>query len=178
MPSIIITGMPGSGKTHLSMKLASELMDRNISTLILHTDIMKIAMRQFYGDDMRHAAYRGNIQHKSELMLDIITRQAFKADHDGYTLIIEGTLAAGLDLPDSLYVVLDISEEERIRRIKQKHKTARDDLLVDNLDEYRVFLESHENPKAFHLRADQSIDELIKIIISNIKPTSQSSNLS
>lgn len=166
MPTIIIAGLPGTGKTHVSMKLASALMDRNIPALIIHTDVLKVTLRELYPCEMKGPGYKGNISRKIDLMADALAKQVLKAEKDGYNLIIEGTLSPGLIIQNSLYVLLEASEEERTRRISQKHKPATVELLNSSMDEYEKFLESVKHTSVIQINSEMSLNEMVDIIIS------------
>lgn len=164
MPSIIITGVPGTGKTRLAMGLGAALMDAGHSVLILHTDILKLTLRQIYGG-IKGPGYSGDFQGKVSLVRPFLEAQVAKADRDGYILIVEGTLALGFCPPTAIYLLLELEEDEWKRRVSRKHDLAKQAIASTSLNAYRQALEDSVTPTTIRLDGSLSINSLVSRIL-------------
>lgn len=170
MPAIILTGLPGTGKTHLALHLGSTLLSRGIPTLVLHTDILKITLRQIDPHQLIGPGYATDHAHKLHQIRPYLTQQVKKADREGYLVIIEGTLACGFCPPRSLYVLLQLDEPTRNHRIQAKHGSARRALqqLDDaDLELYRQTLNAPAMADPLRLESHPSLDTLVAQILSD-----------
>ncbi len=163
MTSITITGLPGTGKTHLAMSLGNALMSRGQSTLILHTDILKVTLRQFF-PELKGAGYKGDFATKLGLIYPYLQEQIVKANKDNYCLIIEGTLALGLSSAD-LPVILQLPLSHCQERWRNKHYSAQKSLFNTSLEKYNQALESSINPSTLCLDGSEPILDLVAKII-------------
>jgi uridine kinase len=164
MPSIILTGLPGTGKTALAMKLASALMAIDQSALILHTDILKIELRKRYPLAFRGPGYSGNVKNKLRLIQPYLQTQCEKAEKENYYLIIEGTLALGFSHKNSISILLELPEDQRNIRLHKKHESAIKVLYGNTLDAYQKEIEYHKQ-NSIILDSSPSIDDLIHMIL-------------
>lgn len=165
MPSIVLTGLPGTGKTALAMKLGSALMAMDQPALILHTDILKIELRKKYPLALRGPGYSGDIQKKLRLMQPYLQAQCEKAEKENYYLIIEGTLALGFSCRNSVCILLELPEDQRISRLHKKHASAKKTLCNNRLDKYRKEIEHHKK-NSIILDSSLPIDDLSRMILS------------
>lgn len=164
MPSIILNGLPGTGKTALAMKLGSALMAMGQSALILHTDILKIELRKKYPFAFRGPGYSGNIRKKLQLMQPYLQAQCEKAEKENYWLIIEGTLALGFSCKNSIRILLELPEDQRIMRLHKKHDSAKKALYNNTLTAYKKEIEYHKKDSII-LNSSLPIDDLIHMIL-------------
>jgi predicted kinase len=125
MATLVILGLPGSGKSRLALAVADALWDAGRPAFVLHTDLLKVSLRECFPDELRGSGYSGDFRRKSERLRPFLETQAAKARRDGYGLVVEGTLALALLPEPGLRVVLEIDESERRRRIAAKHRSAR-----------------------------------------------------
>jgi shikimate kinase len=169
MPSIVITGLPGTGKTYLSMNLGAALLQAGQPALILHTDILKVTMRTLRPGVLSGPGYNDDFRAKVQLVRPILAAQVAKADKEGYTLIVEGTLALGFYAEAGLQVLLELSESERQRRISQKHESAKQTLMTTSLETYRQALKQSVSSATLRLDATQSVDALVASILAEFK---------
>ncbi len=164
MPSIILTGLPGTGKTALAMKLGSALMAMDQSALILHTDILKIELRKKHPFAFRGPGYSGDIQKKLRLIQPYLQTQCEKAEKENYYLIIEGTLALGFSYKNSIRILLELPEDQRNIRLRKKHESAKKALYSNKLDAYQREIECHKKNSTI-LDSSLPIDDLIHMIL-------------
>ncbi len=167
MSAIVITGLPGTGKTRLAMSLGVALMDAGSSALILHTDVLKVTLRQFYPRELAKAGYSGDFYAKVRLVRPFMEAQVAKAERDRYVIIIEGTLALGFCPPSALYLLLELSDEERQHRIDKKHPSARLELSGLSLEPYRQALETVDTSSLLRLDARLPVEVLVAQILEN-----------
>lgn len=170
MPSIIITGLPGTGKTPLALQLGSTLLNHGIPALVLHTDILKITLRKIEPQSFKGPGYGSDHPHKLQQIQPYLTQQVNKADREGYVVIVEGTLACNFCPPDSLYILLELEESIREQRIRAKHPSAQRSLQQispQELDRYRQALEVPSIPYPLRLDTRQSLDTLVAQILAD-----------
>lgn len=166
MPPIILTGLPGTGKTHLALHLGSTLLSQGIPTLVLHTDLLKVTLRGIDPHSFKGPGYDRDHPRKLHQIRPYLTQQVTKADRDGYLLIIEGTLACSFCPPGSLYVLLELDPHTRHRRIATKHPSAQQALQQispSDLERYRQTLETPPDP--LRLDGRSSLDTLVAQIL-------------
>jgi hypothetical protein len=165
MSAIIITGLPGTGKTHLAIALGASLMDAGQATLLLHTDILKVTLRQTYPNELKGAGYTGDFARKAQFTYQFLQEQVDKADRDDYCLIVEGTLALGFFPAHALSIFLELPEQERLKRIQLKHSSAKQALTNLSLETYQTALEQKITSKTLRLNAQLPISTLVQTIL-------------
>jgi len=167
--AIIITGMPGTGKTYLAMNLGVALMKQGNSAIVLHTDLLKVTLRVFQ-TGLEGAGYSGNFWEKARLVRPFLEQQVNKAEKDGYILIIEGTLALGFSQENTTDILLELPEDVRRDRVKQKHNSAQKTLHQElkSLEQYRQALIASVSPKTLRLDATNSIEILVERILYHL----------
>jgi hypothetical protein len=156
--AIAILGLPGVGKTRLACGLAAALLDRGVSCLVVHTDILKVTARALdagagRGTLLRGPGYAGDVAAKAARIAPLLETQVTKARRDGYVAIVEGTLALGLRAPDVAHVLLDLDDAERRRRIERKHESAVRALASCDLAPYAGALAQSLPPTTLRLDA-------------------------
>ncbi len=112
----VITGLPGTGKSTVAVALAAR-----IGALVLHTDLLKVTLRE-HGAALRGPSWEGDLRAKLAAVRPTLDAHVHKARTDGYDLVIEGTLAAGLAGDHT--VRLEVADEVRSARVAQKHASA------------------------------------------------------
>lgn len=127
--AIAILGLPGVGKTRLACGLAAALLDRGVSCLVVHTDVLKVTARALETGDgkgalLRGPGYAGDVAAKAAQLAPLLETHVAKARRDGYVAIIEGTLALAVRAPDVVHLLLDLDDAERRRRVEHKHPSA------------------------------------------------------
>lgn len=161
MPTIIITGLPGTGKTTLAAALAASYLKSGKTAMVCHTDILKVTLRAFYPKQLKGPGYSGDIRAKVECMRPYLKVQAEKADKEQYLLIIEGTLALGFYPPNSRSIMLELPEQARRARIMQKHSSACKSLSSISVESYSQLLIESLHPETIRLSADKPAAELV-----------------
>ena len=117
---LVVNGHPGAGKTTLATSLAVEIQKRS-NCLLIHTDIIKVVLRQLGVQGLEGLSCLSTAPQKSEIMAPFLHRQIIKAQKDGYHLIIEGTLALGLNVSDVGHnIEIQVPSKVRMRRQAQK----------------------------------------------------------
>ena len=117
---LVVNGHPGVGKTTLATSLAVEIQ-RKSNCLLIHTDIIKVVLRQLGVQGLEGLSCLSTAPQKAEIMAPILHRQITKARKDGYHLIIEGTLALGLNVSDIGYnIEIQVPSKVRMQRQAQK----------------------------------------------------------
>jgi hypothetical protein len=164
--AIAIMGLPATGKTHLAISLANTLIAQGNPCLVLHTDILKIPLRQFH-PELQGAGYQGDFSGKARVIRPYLETQIMKAKKDGYIIIIEGTLTLGLTAAD-LQILLKLPEQERLKRQAQKPISAQITLQKTSLEEYQKALKNTATPATLRLNATDSIPELVTQILANL----------
>ena len=164
MSAIVITGLPGTGKTHVAIALAANLFAAGTPTFVLHTDILKVTLRQVFPDELKGPGYAPDFECKVSLIQPYLEAQVTKANKDEYLVIIEGTLALGLFPQPGLHILLELPETERQHRITAKYPTARRSLSGADLTPYAQALHSQAHPSLWRLSADKAIDVIVEEI--------------
>ncbi|ACY18981.1 hypothetical protein Hoch_6512 [Haliangium ochraceum DSM 14365] len=150
----------------MGLGLAAALLDRGASVLVLHTDILKVTVRTLgrptptrtgeavsSADILRGPGCAGDFAAKAAHVQPLLLKHLDKARRDGYTLILEGTLALGLRQPDMAYVYLELDQEPRAERIQQKHPSAARAMAEIDTSPYQAALERWLPKNALHLNA-------------------------
>lgn len=125
------------GKTRPALGLAHALTGRGESALVVHTDVLKGAMRQ-RGGPLRGPGHTGDIATKAALVPRQLDAQHRKARAEGYRLVIEGTVALTFAPPRAVRILLQVDEDERRRRAQQKHVSAAAALANADLTAYQA----------------------------------------
>lgn len=164
--TVVITGLPGTGKTHLALSLGATLAAQEVPPLVLHTDILKVTLRTLAKQAgtstvLSGPGYSGDFHAKAAAIRPVLAAHASKARRDGYLLIVEGTLALGFHPPESLPVLLTLSDAERMARIAQKHDSARESLAESSLTAYAKALNAAASVDTLRLDASRSVAVLV-----------------
>jgi Mrp family chromosome partitioning ATPase len=122
---IVITGLPGTGKTELSFACAAAFMAAGVSTLVLHTDLLKVTTRALGLGPPSGPATGEDWAARAKVLRPLLEQHVRKAARDGYLLLIEGTLAAGCSDLAELCVLITLDEELRAQRLDRKPPVAR-----------------------------------------------------
>lgn len=170
MTAIALTGLPGTGKTQLAIALGAALMAAGHPTLILHTDVLKVTLRQLGDTTLAGPGYAPDFAAKLRRVHPILAAQVAKAQRDGYTLIIEGTLALGLVPEPGITVLLTLPEMERQRRCQQKPACAQAAIAIADLAPYRQALAQWRDRVTLCLDASAPVDELVQTILVSVAP--------
>lgn len=169
MPCLAIAGLPGTGKTHLATALSLALQTRGAASLLLHTDLLKVALRPLH-PLLAGPGYRGDLAAKLACLRPYLATQAAKADRDGYWLVVEGTLALGFQPPCGGSICLELADAERQRRIACKPTSARASLATADLAAYARLLRQQTPPAALHLDAAQLLSAQVEAILTAFAP--------
>lgn len=154
--AIVILGLPGAGKTRLACGLAATLLDRDEATLVVHTDVLKVTARELdigAREALRGPGFAGDVMAKAARMHAMLATHVVKARRDGYSVVIEGTLALGFRAEDAVYVLLEVDEAERRRRVGRKHESAVRTLADCDLAPYAAALVQSLPPSTLRLDA-------------------------
>lgn len=154
--AIAILGLPGVGKTRLACGLAAALLDRGEAALVVHTDVLKVTARaldQQAAEALRGPGFSGDLAAKAACMHPILAAHVVKARRDSYSVVIEGTLALGFRAEDTVYVLLEVDETERRRRVGHKHASAVRTLADSDLAPYAAALMQSLPPSTLRLDA-------------------------
>lgn len=154
--TVVITGLPGTGKTTLALALAS----RHPSTYVLHTDLLKQTLRHG-GDPRLKGPSWGAPQEQLRAVAPVLAAHAAKAQRDGYRLVVEGTLAAALVGPTIDWWCLVLPASARQLRIQRKHPSARQALVGADLRALAQAIAHHQPPTGQRLPADRQVADLV-----------------
>ncbi len=160
---IVISGLPGCGKTRLSIALADALQARGRPAFVLHTDLAKVTLRALDSQMPSGSAYLGNLEAKLQRLRPLLLAHADKAERDGYDLIIEGSLVLGLGR--GLRILLTVPESVRRHRVNLKHASATRDLQKRDLWSYRRALAADQPGVALELEATEPVDHLVQQVL-------------
>jgi thymidylate kinase len=163
--TIVINGLPGTGKTSLALALGAAFCARQRPVLVLHTDIEKVSLRALAPGTLKGGFWAGDLREKLAVMRPVLEAQARKARQDGYTLIIEGTLALGFRPPEARVLLLDLSPAARQKRVDAKHPAARAAIRQASLAQYGELLDECRAGGALVLDAALPIDSLVAAIL-------------
>jgi cytidylate kinase len=165
---VVITGLPGVGKTSTAIALGEYLSRVGMHPFLLHTDLLKVTLRQFAPEVMGGITNDRTYREKIAYLHPFLERHYQKAQRDGYSLIIEGTLAIAFQPTTALYVVLTLPEAERQRRIQLKHPSARQSLAQQELSAYGEALQNSlaTSPNSLTLVADGEISTTVGTIVA------------
>ncbi len=158
---VVVTGLPGAGKTRLALGLAAELAARDVPALVVHTDVEKVTARVLVADAPQGSGYEGDFREKARRLRPVLEAQAEKAVREGYQAVIEGTLALGFTWPAARHLHLEISEEARRRRVARKHTSAADAADGADLAAYAAALEEALPPDAIRLDAEGPAEAIV-----------------
>lgn len=165
VPAVIaILGLPGVGKTRLACGLAAALLDRGEAALVVHTDVLKVTARALDAaarQALRGPGFAGDVAAKAACMHAMLAAHVAKARRDGYSAVIEGTLALGFRAEDAAYVLLEVDEAERRRRVERKHESAVRTLADCDLAPYAAALTQSLPPSTLRLDAAQPPGALV-----------------
>jgi len=150
---LVITGMPGTGKTTVALALAARMMKQGSAALALHTDLLKVTLRSLFPGEFKGPAYAGDFVEAINRLRPLLEAQVAKAAQDGYLLIVEGTLALGFSPAGGLKVLLELEHSERRRRIARKHPVAQAALARSSLERYQKALAASIAPDTLRLDA-------------------------
>ncbi len=169
MSTIVITGLPGTGKTRLALEAAAWLA-RDREVRVVHTDVVKVMLRDLQpgfpaGPGYLAAAEQCRHAHP------VLAAQAEKARREGVLLVVEGTLAAGFAPADSHVFRLALDEAARGRRVAAKPAPAREALAAaGDLAAYRAWLQASLTPATIVLDATRPLADLAADIAAAIAP--------
>lgn len=131
---IVLLGLPGVGKSSLALAVASRWRSIGEPWFVLHTDLLKVTLRNCYPGRCLEPGYRLTAE-SQQIYSSCIAQHILKAKRDGYGLLVEGT--AAITANSGLKVVLETDELTRRQRIEKKHGTAIEGLLNEDLSAYR-----------------------------------------
>jgi hypothetical protein len=157
--TIVITGLPGAGKTSLALALAYHLLQRH--PFVLHTDILKVTLGQFL-PILRGVTTDDNFSAKQQFIYPYLQAQADKAQRDGYLLIMEGTLALGFRCDHCLAVVVNTPLALRRERIGRKHDSARG--ITPDLPHYAQALQQSITADTLVLDGKCTIEQMVHTV--------------
>lgn len=138
MPCVVLSGMPGTGKTAIA--IAQVAITQGKAALVLHTDLLKHWLRAEDPQAMAGPGYGGNFLLKAAIARPWLQRQAAKADRDGEWLIVEGTLAANFFPHGGFHMRLHLPDPNRQHRLQRKPVPAQRSLQTHDLVPYRNWL--------------------------------------
>ena len=159
MTVVVVVGLPGVGKTSLALGLAAAMADRHLPVLALHTDAIKVTARALDSGAPREPGWADAAG--AIYINRLLAAQVDKAARDGYSLVIEGTMAHRFCPVGALRVELELDEVERLRRCAQKHEPAARALAAADLDDYRRWLEAGRGANTLALDANESRAALV-----------------
>jgi hypothetical protein len=161
MGAIVITGLPGTGKTRLALALGVAFEATGTPTLVLHTDLLKVTLRQIFPEDLKGPGYAPDYECKVAQVRPFLEAQVSKAQKDGYILILEGTLALGFFPTPGIHCLLELPEVLRQQRILAKPPTAQRSLAQISLEPYARALSAQSHPSLLSLNAQQPTTALV-----------------
>ena len=162
---LVIHGHPGVGKTTLATALAAEVQ-KNSNCLLLHTDIIKVVLRQLNVQGLEGLSCLETAPQKAEIMAPFLHRQISKAKKDGYHLIIEGTLALGIHESDVVQnIEIRVPPEVRMIRQEKKPKSTQKSLSrFYSFDTYEKILVQHRPENTRMIDGTMDLNVLVRIL--------------
>ena len=168
---VVVTGQPGVGKTRLALALAHYFQEQDSPYFVLHTDILKVSLRQVGVNGLNGLSTQEDAPHRLSLMQPFLEHQERKARRDGYGLIIEGTLALGFQ-PELPAVCIELQAPKHVcqARVEHKHRSARQELgRVHSFERYQCLVSKHRSSSTHLMDANQEFSVLLKQAISIIQ---------
>ena len=163
---LVFNGHPGAGKTHTASSLAARIQERS-SCLVLHTDILKVTLRQMGVEGLRGLSCTHDAHQRSKVMEPFLKTHVDKALRDGLHLIIEGTLALGFDVHKWGYnIEIQCSKEESAQRRRQKPIQTQERLHTGySYEEYEKVLQAHRPPNTIIIDGEQERSTRIESLL-------------
>ena len=159
---LVINGHPGSGKTTLATALATEIQKKS-SCLLIHTDIIKVVLRQVGIQGLEGLSCLSDAPQRANILAPFLYRQIAKAQKDGYHLIIEGTLALGLNVSDfGCNIEVQVPSNVRMHRQAQKPNVTQKSLSKSySFDIYEKILVQHRPEKTRMIDGTKDLGRLV-----------------
>ena len=163
----VITGHPGAGKTRLATHLSLELQNHRENCLLLHTDLLKVTLRTTNDLFPKGLSCGVDAVQRAQKMAPFLHTHIQKAHRDQYHLIIEGTLALGLQ-PSAPCCYFEVTTSQSIcaeRCTYKASKTQESILKGYDYDHFQQLLERHR-PRSVHLlEGSKSTNTLVQEIM-------------
>ena len=167
---VIMTGLPGTGKTRLALALAAALGARGLEAQVLHTDQVKLALRLAHPEALAGPGYAGDRPAKLARVAPVLAAAAAHARRAGTWLVIEGTLAAALPAAAAdLAVALTLPEAERATRLAAKPARARQALAQADLAPFAAALAAWQRQAALALDARDEPGALVAQLLARLE---------
>jgi adenylate kinase family enzyme len=164
----IIVGQPGSGKSRLATALSLRLQEMGWSTQLLHCDLLKVTLRSLGIEGLSGLSTGTDFPLRQQIVQPYIQEQIDKASNDGYSLIVEGTLAVGMQSEKCRTVELNISEQLFHQRIELKHSSAALSLKTDhNFHHFQKILMNQRPMNAQQLDGGHSTMILVQKVLED-----------
>jgi hypothetical protein len=165
MTTLVLTGLPGTGKTRLALAVAAALAETR-EVRLLPTDAVKAVLRAADPAFPRGAGYLDPAE-KARRVHVHLAAQAAEAAREGFVLVVEGTLAAGFRPAGGLVVRLVLDGPERARRVARKPAEHRRALAAaGDLAAYRAWLAAQAHPDDLVLDAAAPVDALVATLVT------------
>ena len=164
----VVLGAPGCGKTRLALALADALAEMGVAAFVLHTDLLKVTLRSQGVDGLEGPSYLGDTVARVSIIASVLEAQWAKARADGYTLIVEGTLAFGFYPTDAVVVLLEADAELRRERMMLKHRSAREALVMhtEQVERFAHDLASHVPEYAERIDAAAAVEASVETLLA------------
>lgn len=159
MPCLVLSGLPGTGKTTLALAIAHGASQAGYPTFVLHSDLLKVWLRETE-PALRGPGYGGDFAAKAAIANRALHRQATKADRDGYWLVVEGTLAGDFFPAGGIHGRIVLAENRRRQRLAGKPDPARSALARDDLAPYARWLAVRDDRCDLRLKGDRPVADL------------------
>ncbi len=144
MPRIVITGVPGSGKTTLAKALAKKL---RVEYIDLNAISMKHAVKKKVGKEF-------------EINLKKLQRVVRKITREKENFVLEGHLACEIKIPCGLIVILRCNPLVLIKRLKKRRYSRKkiiDNALAEAQDYFVLKAEENYRGKYIELNATKRV---------------------